>query len=527
MTVSFAILNRELVVASRRKRYFFMRAFYLGVLFLVVLWAWLAADLSAGTRFSWTPGGQMFEPFVWVQLFLVLAFAPPICSDLLSGERRRGTLSILLTTDQTSWRIVWNKVLSRFLYLELLILSSVAAMSVISFFGGVTWSQVLFAFVALSTTALQWCAIAIWLSSVFREGHASATLCYMLMVLGLALTPSWFRSGALYYWPLVSYYVAVKATVHHFSPGDNVVAHVLSALVVSALACLGAALSLRDDSSLRLTAPLSGVFGWLRDRFRRKAGKLAGERKPRPVKGDPIAWRESSTGVFGSRDRPWQAVIVYAAIVLGACLVWGNEAPLSGLLLALGAMLWASTTIMALQTSSACIAIEREKGTLGLVLALPITTDGILRGKLKGVYRHIRPRAATALVVTTIGLFSLSPLQILIGAAIVAIAVVALIYITMLGIYYSAKSRTQTTAFIKSLVATILYGAVFLVFLAVASAAFFVHTIYMSVIISVAALMIGVPSLYAAARTALACERIESVKIERTHPGLEPDETRS
>jgi ABC-type transport system involved in multi-copper enzyme maturation permease subunit len=163
---SFAILNRELIAASRRKRYYWARAGYLVILFFFILMMWATSNWGGPVGRSF--GRQMFAAFAMTQFILILLLVPAVCVDLLASERRRGTLDLLLVSSQSTGRIVWNKFLSRFLFAELLILSSLAAASFLTAFGGITLDQVVRIVLVLSFTALEWCALAILFSTLFR-----------------------------------------------------------------------------------------------------------------------------------------------------------------------------------------------------------------------------------------------------------------------------------------------------------------------------------------------------------------------
>src|SRR5690606_12847273 len=80
----------------------------------------------------------MFMVLAYLQLGLILFITPGLTSGVISGERERQTLNILLTTAQSSTSIIISKLTSSISYLLLLLAASLPFYSLVFLFGGVS-----------------------------------------------------------------------------------------------------------------------------------------------------------------------------------------------------------------------------------------------------------------------------------------------------------------------------------------------------------------------------------------------------
>ena len=464
MTGSCAILVRELIAASRRKRYFIARTLYAAVLFGLVLSFLASVDESDLARRG--VGQRLFLPFAMAQLLLVLAVCPAMCSDLIASERRQHTLDVLLACGQTPWRIVWNKLISRFMVIELLLLSSTVAMGVITFFGGVSLSQVLLVFINLSATALQWCSITILISSLFVEGYAVATLVYLLMIVcGVAAGDT----RGCSYGSLFSVFgrSIFGRPARPSAPIGPTAAHVVMSVVVSWACLLAAARIARSGVSLRLGAVVRKPFDWIEAFFSGGDKKTGRKRAPRHVGRRPVLWREIYAGVLGKRDHALRAgylsimllEVVYIVYILHDSNL--RELPI------LGCILLGIVQLIALRLATTCVAVEKENQTLDVLLTTPLSAGQIIRAKVLAVLWHILPLVAVTMIHSLIleigswqtGLAWRGNAYPLVQSLLGIVASVA--FVVVWGINLSLISRTPGRAFVMGLVTLVVLSLCF------------------------------------------------------------------
>lgn len=134
------MINKEFKLRFRSGRTFFGLAAYLVAIGIVVIgFIFLEGTITGQTGFIRPEESQaMFIVLSSIQLVLVLFITPGLTAGIISGERERQTLSILLTTAQSSTGIILSKLFSSISFLVLLIMASLPFYSLVFLFGGVS-----------------------------------------------------------------------------------------------------------------------------------------------------------------------------------------------------------------------------------------------------------------------------------------------------------------------------------------------------------------------------------------------------
>ena len=167
------VFNFELMATSRRSRFYLIRAFYAGILFLI-LW---------GVHSAWTSetGGELpsqmvswfaFSTFCGItigQEILVLVLTPALVAGVIADEKQRKTLHYLMASRLTSAEIVLGKLLVRMLYLSVLLGVSLPVLSLLVLLGGVDPLLVLLSCGATFTTGWFLASLSIWVSTIARR----------------------------------------------------------------------------------------------------------------------------------------------------------------------------------------------------------------------------------------------------------------------------------------------------------------------------------------------------------------------
>lgn len=177
------VLNKEFKLRLRSFKS------YLGILiYLIVL-----GTIGIGFIFLTTMNARMgyFRPeesrimfmvLSMVQLALILFMTPGLTAGVISGERERQTLNMLLTTKQSSGSIIIGKLLSSLSFLLLIIVASLPLYSITFLFGGVAPGTILATFGLYLITILTIGSLGVMFSTLIRK-----TIVAMITTYGVAL----------------------------------------------------------------------------------------------------------------------------------------------------------------------------------------------------------------------------------------------------------------------------------------------------------------------------------------------------
>ncbi|MCK6477870.1 MAG: ABC transporter permease subunit, partial [Phycisphaerales bacterium] len=428
---------------SRRLKHLYVRAAYLGVLIVVLLWALLIKggtgsvmsyrDLAAAGAFS-------FTAIAYLQIGLICILAPVFMASAIAQESSPRTWEVLLTTPLSGVQIVLGNLLGRLFFVLALLFASLPLFALTQYFGGVPGPSIMASYLIAACAALLVGSTAISLSVSRLVGKRAVFTFYISVISYLAVTIAldrWIISrggGALngsgVTWctaanPFLALYALLNpSTYPRAAPGtmDGVVARWLyetpvttwcvGSAVLSVLMMLGSTLTVRTGGLQSLAGESAGV-PWYRRMFGLGASG-AEHRPPRAVWHNPIAWREAAArnSTFFRILLRW-AFIAAGAIFGLALLVMYHVGDLNTdeFRFALLATVWGMlivTSLVAMNMAATAISREREDGTLDLLLTTPITPSQYLTGKLRGLIAYILP-----LIAVPCGLLAIAGLYVL------------------------------------------------------------------------------------------------------------------
>jgi len=179
------VLQRELLVNLRMRRAFVLLFAYNALLGLVVYVAWPqqeVMDLTTNPEAS----KRLVNLFFLGQYLLASLMAPSFAAATISGEKERKTYEMLLASPLRPGAIVLGKLLASLSHLALLIISSLPIVMLCLPLGGVSFYEVLAAYLALILSVITFGMISIACSSYFRRSAAALLVSY-LVILPLAL----------------------------------------------------------------------------------------------------------------------------------------------------------------------------------------------------------------------------------------------------------------------------------------------------------------------------------------------------
>jgi ABC-type transport system involved in multi-copper enzyme maturation permease subunit len=337
------ILLRVVSVAGKRKRDFFTRCAYLGLLtgWVIIALASTGSGLSLDELTDTSE--RIFRQIAFLQLFLVALLAPIFTAGAITQEKDSQTYDILLATPLSNGQIVLGSLLSRLFFIVALLLSGVPVFAITKLFGGVAIREVVISFAIAASTACVTGALATAIAT-FKVGTRRTIFSFYMLVVtylvgtyllaqlewthpglvdaagnatGELATTSWF-SGVnpflalqtlfagnrppdvtalpvgLRRWP-IDWYFTAPAT---FFPSAMMLLSCV--LVLPSIALLRRMAQSTSSLQQKLLRPLLAKLG------RRS-------RPPRSVWNNPIAWREARTKASAARA----SVLRYAFILIG------------------------------------------------------------------------------------------------------------------------------------------------------------------------------------------------------------------
>src|SRR5688500_4042060 len=331
------ILLRVVEAAGRRRRDLFIRCGYLGLLIFLVIFSLVSTGTGGATLGDLAKtSAQIFQNMSYLQLGLVALLAPIFTAGAITQEKDSQTYDILLATPLTNGQIVLGTLLSRLFFVFFLLISRIPTFSITQFFGGVAFGDVLMSCAIAGVTALVTGALAVAIAT-FKVGTRRTIFSfYMLIVIylvGLFLLDQldWFHPQVLD--PNTGAFEMVGQTswltgIHPFLALRSILDPV--AYAPPALSELDPALRAWPLSwyftnpasffvttgtllSLLLVAPSIALLRrmaqstitvktWLLRRLSFIPGiRAPGNRKPRGVWNNPIAWREAKTKASATR----------------------------------------------------------------------------------------------------------------------------------------------------------------------------------------------------------------------------------
>jgi ABC-type transport system involved in multi-copper enzyme maturation permease subunit len=320
------VLNRELMIASRRAGLWVDRGFFAGTMLTIVL-------VTFAARYYWDGGHDLpalmsraaYQSFLWIVLLhgmLIVGAVTVGAAASIAGEKERRTLDFLLTTRLRNAEIVLGKLAACLVYFVAALAAGLPVMLLLHLLGGVDLRLIALAYAGLFTTAFLLTALAIWVSTraAGLQQAAGATLFGLIAWLVVPFLVSMVlpRFGIR----LPGFLMTVNAWVMASSPfglvmkisaGATPTAGLLDAVAwMSGLQVAGGVLfliasiaGLRSAYRRNVSGDSRGLVAWLT----RPGWRL----RPRPPVGDdPILWREVTT----SRNGPL-AALVGLVVLLG------------------------------------------------------------------------------------------------------------------------------------------------------------------------------------------------------------------
>lgn len=180
------VLQRELLVNLRMPRAFVLLLLYQVLLAAVVYFAWPKDNLRIDLTDNPGSTSTLVDLFFLGQYILASLMAPSFAAGAISGEKERATYEMLLASPIRPEAIVMGKLIAALTHLSILIFSSLPIVMLCLPLGGVSFYEVLAAYLALISSVVTFGMISVACGSFFPRTSSSLVVSY-LTILPMAL----------------------------------------------------------------------------------------------------------------------------------------------------------------------------------------------------------------------------------------------------------------------------------------------------------------------------------------------------
>jgi hypothetical protein len=387
------VVQRELLVASRKWHTFWTRIAAAAIAFFVVL---LAIGGGASPSTGASAGKAIFSTLAWMSFWACFFGGSMLTADSLAVERREGTLGLLFLTDLRGYDVVLGKLVAKSLTGFFCLIAIVPMLAVPLLLGGVTAGEFWRTVVVLLNTLFFSLALGIFMSVFAMELRGIGALCVLAQIFILCgplllreFVPRFQFNNFLFsalYPPLAL--EAVSAKMFSAQPARF---YISAALVQGICWLLLWAASARISRSWQ-AKPAAGLkLRW--QIFRRNIvqgnapARAALRRELLEV--NPITWLHSRDKLI--RD----ALTVFALFLAGGAFAlnfhsafsWSQFAPAIACAVFVHATLF---LLVAFHAASLPIEARRDNG-LELILSTELTEADILSGFVRTILRLFQP----------------------------------------------------------------------------------------------------------------------------------------
>lgn len=424
----------EWLMASRRWQAYALRSVTV-LLFLagmLLIWAespyarsWDQADVSIQQQAE--IGRSFFTSTSMILLGLIGLVAPAATAGSICLDKARGNLTLLFASDLRSDEIVLGKLAARMVPVLGLILSAAPVMAIGTLFGGIDPMDLIGTIFVMLGVAFFGCSLAMMLSVWGRKTHEVLMLTYVILIIFL-LSPmiSWgimevlgsqrFEMSAIFQvLVMLNPVFLIMATIEP-PPGNWQVTLVTKLIFLgvglAASACFlgvsiwrirpvvieqfGRAEKARRRSIRRRLASLTES-----DRFTRvapgTANLIRGLRRIWPAPSldrNPVFWRECQ------RTSPSRLSLVSWSLYILLCggfsvyaivLMWIGRREGYSIGIFMNTVQVPLGLLLLSVSAATSLSEERQRGSLDVLLASPMTTRAIVWGKWRGTFRSVPP----------------------------------------------------------------------------------------------------------------------------------------
>lgn len=177
------VLGKEITLRMRTVRSMWALFFYLITIGIGALGFLYVTQMNNSQNvFNPDASRMMFIFISMAQLGLIAFMAPGLTAGIVSGERERQTLNLLLTTQQSSSAIILSKLTAALAFMVLIVVATMPVYSIVFLYGGISPSQLAMVFLFYLFIMLAFGAFGILFSTLFKRTMLSVIVTYGVML---------------------------------------------------------------------------------------------------------------------------------------------------------------------------------------------------------------------------------------------------------------------------------------------------------------------------------------------------------
>ncbi|MGF7049848.1 ABC-type transport system involved in multi-copper enzyme maturation permease subunit [Paenibacillus sp. DS2015] len=152
--------------------------FALGFVAMGFIYITMYVDNGGNQRFNSGMSQTMFYVLGFAQLLMIAFMAPALTAGVISSEREKQTLSMLLTTQQSSATIILSKLLSSLSFMALIVVATMPVYSIVFLYGGISPQQVVYMFLFYLFIMILLGSLGVMFSTLFKRTMISVIVTY-------------------------------------------------------------------------------------------------------------------------------------------------------------------------------------------------------------------------------------------------------------------------------------------------------------------------------------------------------------
>lgn len=427
--ISLPLLSKELTELANRRRTYIIRTIY-ALLFLGFV-GFIYIDLMSGLRNNPLAilgrGREIFESMVYLQFTAIYLFLPAITCGVITQEKERNSLGLLLITRLSPGTIILEKYLGRLITMLTFLTLGLPILAFAYALGGVSPSMFVSGLWFLLLTMLQVGALGVFCSSFFRTTVGAFIATYLIgffMLFGpmIAYELNLFFYGDLFNTtmqilqkqPILGGLIGMRSmpselNLFLFAPywfdifsRTTGIASIIGPIIFSIpiLLCTLFFLMLAHFFLVRrafLTPRnlLLNTFKTLDRHFSRinenrlTRGIVLVKDDVQLPENKPLAWRETSKKSLGTFRYLIRILVALELPILFLCIfiaIGDPEPVVEGAVMLLWCV-WGLTVLLLAVSATSLISGERAHETLDVLLTTPLSGEEILEQKVAGVRR--------------------------------------------------------------------------------------------------------------------------------------------
>lgn len=173
------VIDKEYRLRMRTSRTMWTLLSYLVAmgLFAAVVFSIIGVEMR-GSVYASSSAGITFIVMSFAQLGLIAFMSPGLTAGVISGEREKQTLNLLLTTQQSSFTIIVSKLISSISFMLLIVFSTLPLYGIVFLYGGIAPSQLLSVFAFYIFNMLVFGSFGVLFSTLFKRTMLAVIVTY-------------------------------------------------------------------------------------------------------------------------------------------------------------------------------------------------------------------------------------------------------------------------------------------------------------------------------------------------------------